>query len=177
MRLVREIDLDDDAMDHRQSGSTAEDQDAVDLDPADATDAVDPVGEAPDGQVSDEAAEPAPDADHRRSGSAEVDLRTIEALLFSTHHPLTAGRLAELLGLDSTKPIRGAVRQLNRDYGASGRAFRIEQVAGGRVERVVVGGNADDRSRRHHALPPSSPPGGHRPDSIRRWPVTEPLYT
>ncbi|MCC6424550.1 MAG: SMC-Scp complex subunit ScpB [Phycisphaerales bacterium] len=55
----------------------------------------------------------------------------MEALLFGTHHPLTAGRLAELLGLPSTKPIRRAVRELNQQYEQSGRSFRIEQVAGG----------------------------------------------
>ncbi|MCC7349026.1 MAG: SMC-Scp complex subunit ScpB [Phycisphaerales bacterium] len=64
-------------------------------------------------------------------GSAGVDLRVLEALLFGTHHPLTAGRLAELAGLPSTKPIRRAVRELNQQYEQGGRSFRIEQVAGG----------------------------------------------
>ena len=45
--------------------------------------------------------------------------------------PLTAGRLAELLELPSTKPIRKAIRTLNDQYGQTGRSFRIEQVAGG----------------------------------------------
>ncbi|HMO26195.1 MAG TPA: SMC-Scp complex subunit ScpB, partial [Tepidisphaeraceae bacterium] len=55
----------------------------------------------------------------------------LEALLFATHHPLTAGRLAELLDLPTTKPIRKAIGSLNRQYGEGGRCFRIEQVAGG----------------------------------------------
>ena len=55
----------------------------------------------------------------------------MEALLFSTHHPLTAGRLAELLELESTKPIKRAIRELNEQYVTSDRSFRIEQVAGG----------------------------------------------
>ena len=59
------------------------------------------------------------------------DPAALEALLFSTHHPLTAGRLGELLGLDSTKPVRQAIAGLNDAYVASGRSFRIEQVAGG----------------------------------------------
>ncbi|HWB54601.1 MAG TPA: SMC-Scp complex subunit ScpB, partial [Tepidisphaeraceae bacterium] len=41
------------------------------------------------------------------------------------------GRLGELLELDSTKPIRKAVKALNEQYEQSGRCFRIEQVAGG----------------------------------------------
>ncbi len=65
------------------------------------------------------------------SGSETADPAAIEALLLGTHHPLTAGRLAELLDLSSTKPVRNAIQQLNTDYEASGRAFRIEQVAGG----------------------------------------------
>jgi segregation and condensation protein B len=65
------------------------------------------------------------------SPSTAVDLATLEAVLFSTHHPLTAGRLAELLELESTKSVRQGVRDLNRRYDETGSAFRIEQVAGG----------------------------------------------
>jgi len=61
--------------------------------------------------------------------AAGVDLLALEALLLSTHHPLTAGRLAELLEIDSTKPIRAGVRALNEQYAE--RSFRVEQVAGG----------------------------------------------
>jgi segregation and condensation protein B len=60
-----------------------------------------------------------------------VDLGLLEALLMGTNHPLTAGRLAELLELESTKPIRRAIKDLNQQYEESGRSFRIEQVAGG----------------------------------------------
>lgn len=61
----------------------------------------------------------------------EISLAHVEALLFATHHPLTAGKLGELLGLASTKPIRRAIQTLNAQYEKTGRAFRIEQVAGG----------------------------------------------
>lgn len=61
----------------------------------------------------------------------DLDLTRVEALLFATHHPLTAGRLGELLDLPSTKPIRRAIQSLNDDYAKTGRSFRIEQVAGG----------------------------------------------
>jgi segregation and condensation protein B len=90
--------------------------------------------EQPDGPIADSAAEDA--ADDRDNGGGEssdvqVDLRTLEALLFSTHHPLTAGRLAELLELESTKPIRRAIKDLNEQYISGDRSFRVEQVAGG----------------------------------------------
>jgi len=83
--------------------------------------------EPPDGAVEDSAEE---------NGSepvdvSEVDLGQLEALLFTTHHPLTAGRLAEFLDLEATKPIRKAIKLLNDQYTSSGRSFRIEQVAGG----------------------------------------------
>src|SRR5258708_7033259 len=72
-----------------------------------------------DGELSH--AEPADGTVDERSDSAEAggetaDPAVIEALLLSTHHPLTAGRLAELLDLSSTKPVRGAIQQLNSDY-------------------------------------------------------------
>jgi segregation and condensation protein B len=61
----------------------------------------------------------------------EIDAAAVEALLFSTRSPLTAGRIAELLGLDSTGPVRKTIATLNTIYEDTGRSFRIEQVAGG----------------------------------------------
>jgi segregation and condensation protein B len=84
--------------------------------------------EAPDGAV--DAAEE--ELDETESADLPpVNLPLMEALLFSTHHPLTAGRLAELLEIEATKPIRKAIQDLNAQYEASGRSFRVEQVAGG----------------------------------------------
>ena len=84
-------------------------------------------GESPDGAVEEEAQD-------SQEGGAEptaINLGALEAMLMSTHHPLTAGRLAEMLDLDSTKPLRKAIKELNGQYESSGRSFRIEQVAGG----------------------------------------------
>ncbi len=61
----------------------------------------------------------------------EIDLGALEAILFSTHHPLTAGKVAEAMGLSSTRPIRRGVARLNEVYESTGRSFRVEQVAGG----------------------------------------------
>jgi len=55
----------------------------------------------------------------------------VEALLFSTQHPLTPGRIAELLELNSTRAVKRAVAELNHEYENTGRVFRVEQVAGG----------------------------------------------
>ena len=60
-----------------------------------------------------------------------ADLGLLEALLFSTRSPLTAARLAELMDLPHTRPVRRAVPLLNEQYERTGRSFRVEQVAGG----------------------------------------------
>src|SRR5437899_481681 len=86
-------------------------------------------GEQPDGVVDDSVDDSADDSPE--AADVQVDLRTLEALLFSTHHPLTAGRLAEMLELESTKPVRRAIKELNEQYVTSDRSYRIEQVAGG----------------------------------------------
>ena len=65
------------------------------------------------------------------SSTPQVDPGLLEALLLSTHHPLTAGRIGEVMGLGMTKPVRQAIKELNRRYEETGRSFRIEQVAGG----------------------------------------------
>jgi segregation and condensation protein B len=86
--------------------------------------------EEQDGPIQDTADEAGAD-EASDAQSDEINVGILEALLFSTTHPLTAGRLAELLDLDSTKPIRAAIKNLNRKYEESGRSFRVEQVAGG----------------------------------------------
>jgi segregation and condensation protein B len=86
--------------------------------------------EQEDGPVEDSDDE-TPESLAEDSAPSPIDLLTLEALLFSTHHPLTGGRLAELLELNSTKPLRKAIKALNARYEETGRAFRIEQVAGG----------------------------------------------
>ena len=84
--------------------------------------------EQPDGAVEDSAEE----ADSSETGEQPiVQLPLLESLLLSTHSPLTAGRLAELMDLGATKPVRNAIKELNQQYETSGRSFRVEQVAGG----------------------------------------------
>ena len=62
----------------------------------------------------------------------------IEALLMAADRPISDGRIADLLGLESggsespARAVRDAVEQLNREYASTGRAIRIESLAGGR---------------------------------------------
>lgn len=94
-----------------------------------------PSAELPDGSVAAEEAPEAADApaDEEPEGEADTDLNLaiIEALIFSTHHPLTPQRIAELLEVKSQKSIKRAIHTLNEQYERSGRSFRVEQVAGG----------------------------------------------
>ena len=137
MRLVthEQLELEDEMFgdddEPTDAATEATDADTTDADVRDRADdeAADAdSAEQPDGVVEDAAGESSGAADAR---ARDVDLALLEALLFSTHHPLTAGRLAELIELDSTKPIRKAIKDLNAAYTDSGRSFRIEQVAGG----------------------------------------------
>jgi len=89
--------------------------------------------EAQDGPVEAvvEAEVEADEEDEEQGEQPAVDVKILEAMLFSTHHPLTGQRLAELLVIKSQKVIRHAVVELNKQYEESGRTFRVEQVAGG----------------------------------------------
>lgn len=125
LRLVRDeptdwIDMQDQDAPSDADGAENDDTSAEARDEASENEA-----EARDGAV-DEGDEGAAD-----QGEVEINLPALEALLMSTHHPLTAGRLAELLDLSSTKPIRRAIKTLNSHYEQDQRSFRIEQVAGG----------------------------------------------
>ncbi len=55
----------------------------------------------------------------------------LEALLFASDDPLALDRLAECAGLDGGAEARALLEDLRREYEASGRAFSLEEVAGG----------------------------------------------
>jgi segregation and condensation protein B len=57
--------------------------------------------------------------------------QTLEALLFSAPAPLTIERLREILPEVPPAQIRDAVQQLRQEYDAHGRAFAVEELAGG----------------------------------------------
>jgi len=56
----------------------------------------------------------------------------VEALLFASDEPVTLERLADAAGEGVTAgEVRDAVRQLVEEYDATGRAFTVEEIAGG----------------------------------------------
>jgi segregation and condensation protein B len=130
LRLVKddEVELDEalgdgfDQLEDMQEQNLQADADGTEGD----ADTADTQAEQPDGVVEADQGDAADSADQ-----PSANLAVMEALLLSTHHPLTAGRLAELLDLPTTKPIRRAIKDLNSQYESTGRSFRIDQVAGG----------------------------------------------
>jgi len=56
---------------------------------------------------------------------------TVEAILMTVDKPITAKRIAEVIGAEGAGAINDAVGQLNRFYDDHGSSFRIEAVAGG----------------------------------------------
>jgi segregation and condensation protein B len=68
-------------------------------------------------------------SDHPRRRDA--DLARLEAVLFIAREPLGSRKLAQYANLADGTQARTLVRRLNEHYDAAGRAFRVEQVAGG----------------------------------------------
>lgn len=67
-------------------------------------------------------------------GEKDVEVSTesiIEAILMATDAPLPAARIAEILGTGDAKLVRKHVEALNEQYAATGRSFRIEEIAKG----------------------------------------------
>lgn len=68
-------------------------------------------------------------SDHPRRRDA--DLARLEAVLFIAREPLGGRKLAQYANLADGTQARTLVRRLNEHYDTTGRAFRVEQVAGG----------------------------------------------
>ncbi len=58
-------------------------------------------------------------------------LARLEAVFFLAREPLSSRKLSQLAGLADGTQARTLVRRLNELYDGAGRAFRVEQVAGG----------------------------------------------
>jgi len=57
--------------------------------------------------------------------------RIVEALLFSSDRPISTRRLADICDAEDGRQVRSIVLELQEEYAAEGRAFRIEEIAGG----------------------------------------------
>ncbi|MCC5828370.1 MAG: SMC-Scp complex subunit ScpB [Phycisphaeraceae bacterium] len=92
----------------------------------------DPTREQAAGDKSADAPDGAnPEDDTGTTFALEALMPQIEALLISADRSLSAGRLSDLLGGPGNRIIARAILELNEVYERTGRAFRIEEVAGG----------------------------------------------
>lgn len=57
--------------------------------------------------------------------------QVLEALLLAAAEPVSAQRLAGVLGETSAREVRETIAGLNAEYEASARGFRVEEIAGG----------------------------------------------
>ena len=64
-------------------------------------------------------------------GERDRRIRRLEAVLFLTRDPISSRKLSRYVGLADGTEARSMVRQLNQMYDSAGRAFRVEEVAGG----------------------------------------------
>jgi segregation and condensation protein B len=58
-------------------------------------------------------------------------LARLEAVLFLAKEPLNSRKLAQFAGLEDGTRARTLIQRLNVEYDQAGRAFRVEEVAGG----------------------------------------------
>src|SRR5262245_20501910 len=72
-----------------------------------------------------------PEASAAPSADEHSDLARLEAILFLAREPLPSRKLSQYANLADGTQARTLVRRLNEQYDAGGRAFRVEQVAGG----------------------------------------------
>jgi len=60
------------------------------------------------------------------------NLKTIiEALLFAADEPIPIKRIAKVLDVPDSRSVRRAIQDLSEQYNAEGRAFALEEIAGG----------------------------------------------
>lgn len=64
-------------------------------------------------------------------GDETTELARLEAVLFLAREPLSSRKLSQYANLADGTQARTLIRRLNAQYDALGRAFRVEQVAGG----------------------------------------------
>jgi segregation and condensation protein B len=113
----------------RQDIENAENTENADIDSADIQDETAPA--EPDCEGSVESTAAAEQTQEEQKPDVTID-SVIEAILFASDEPLSIDRLvsiAEFTG--GTKQVRLCIETLNQQYADTGRAFRIDEIAGG----------------------------------------------
>lgn len=84
-------------------------------------------------QAASDAASPAGKSTRKRKNGKEETIAAdiVEALLMTIDRPMPAARIAQVLELETQRPVVLAIETLNAFYEKHARSFRIELVAGG----------------------------------------------
>lgn len=80
-------------------------------------------------ETENDATAPDPAADE--APSTIPPRRVVEAILFSADAPVSAAKIASILGVGDARGVAGHVAALNAEYDQLGLAFRINEIAGG----------------------------------------------
>ena len=65
------------------------------------------------------------------SSDLRGDFRLFEAILMVVNEPISVKKLSAIAGYSDLEGVRGAIATLNQGYDRAGRAYRIEEIAGG----------------------------------------------
>lgn len=87
----------------------------------------------PAGAASAMAAPPAPEAVDSAEplGEQSDPAAVVEAVLFASDNPLAAAAIAQICGGGTARDVKQHIATLNQHYEEHGRAFHIEEIAGG----------------------------------------------
>ena len=135
--------LNNDALDETEAPESAEDRGESTTESPGAEPVEEPVENA-----GDAAEEPGDDDELRRC---------VEAVLFATIQPVSARRIADVLGVKEGK-VRVLIHDLRAQYDAEGRAFAIDEIAGGyqtltRIDYAEIIRKLFKVSRQHRLSP------------------------
>lgn len=62
----------------------------------------------------------------------ELDIKSkVEALLFATDRPVSASKIAQIIGDTDARVVKKAIELLRHEYDEQGRAFQVEEIAEG----------------------------------------------
>ena len=133
VEAAEEIEADDDSDQADEAVQAEEELEAKEDETAEAED-IDDAGEGEDTEAASEGDETqdakAPFGVHEDGVEPTVE-SVVEAILFASDEPITAGRLVDIVEVGGVKEIKEAVEKLNEKYRHMNSAFRVEEIAGG----------------------------------------------
>ena len=95
-------------------------------------------GQKPD--ISEQIHSGEPDLSRKETSDDAMEIRperVVEAILLAADAPVSAAKIASILGIGTAKDVREHIEELNRQYDAWSLSFRIERIAAGYQLRTL----------------------------------------